>query len=94
MNPIRVLWAAPLFRIGWNIPLAVLLSTTCAFAAVADRADRPNIIVILTDDHGYADVGFHGCQDISTPHLDALATGGMISRCIHSPSRLIRHDEI
>ena len=26
---------------------------------------------------GYADVGFHGCQDIPTPHLDALAASGV-----------------
>jgi arylsulfatase A-like enzyme len=43
-----------------------------------ERADRPNVIVIITDDHGYADVGFHGCKDIPTPHLDTLAKEGVI----------------
>ncbi len=38
---------------------------------------RPNVLVIVGDDMGYADVGFHGCQDIPTPHLDALATAGV-----------------
>ena len=36
-------------------------------------AERPNILFIVGDDMGYADVGFHGCKDIPTPHLDALA---------------------
>lgn len=39
---------------------------------------RPNIIVIVGDDMGYADVGFHGCKDIPTPHLDALAKSGVV----------------
>lgn len=40
-------------------------------------ADRPNVIVIVGDDMGYADVGVHGCKDIATPHIDALAKSGV-----------------
>jgi len=50
----------------------LLASALCA-------ADRPNILLIVGDDMGYADVGFHGCKDIPTPHLDALAAAGV--RC-------------
>ncbi|HEX4413413.1 MAG TPA: sulfatase [Lacipirellulaceae bacterium] len=45
--------------------------------SVAD--DRPNILLIVGDDMGYADVGVQGCKDIPTPHLDALAAAGV--RC-------------
>jgi len=45
----------------------------------AQETRRPNIVVIVGDDMGYADVGFHGCADIPTPHLDALAKSG--TRC-------------
>ncbi|HWQ90950.1 MAG TPA: sulfatase-like hydrolase/transferase, partial [Clostridia bacterium] len=38
---------------------------------------RPNILLIVGDDMGYADVGFHGCTDIPTPNLDALAKSGV-----------------
>ena len=46
---------------------------------VAAAADRPNIVIIVGDDMGYADVGFHGSKEIPTPSLDSLAAGGV--RC-------------
>jgi arylsulfatase A-like enzyme len=49
------------------------------FALAVAAAERPNILLIVGDDMGYADVGFHGCKDIPTPHLDALAAAGV--RC-------------
>jgi arylsulfatase A-like enzyme len=54
---------------------------------------KPNILFIVGDDMGYADVGFNGCEDIPTPNLDALAksgvrcTSGYVSAPYCSPSR-------
>jgi arylsulfatase A-like enzyme len=38
---------------------------------------RPNIVIILADDLGYADIGVHGCRDIPTPHIDSIARRGV-----------------
>jgi arylsulfatase A len=46
-------------------------------AATASAADRPNVIVIMTDDQGTADLGAAGARDVETPHLDALARRGV-----------------
>ena len=43
----------------------------------ADKVKRPNILFILADDLGYSDIGVFG-GEIPTPHLDALATSGML----------------
>ncbi|QXD23059.1 arylsulfatase [Opitutia bacterium ISCC 51] len=40
---------------------------------IASAADRPNVILILTDDQGFGDVGFHGNSELHTPYLDQLA---------------------
>ena len=39
---------------------------------------KPNIILILADDLGYADLGHTGCKDFKTPHIDKLASNGVV----------------
>ena len=53
----------------------------------------PNIILIISDDQGYADVGFHGSEEVFTPNIDRIASNGVIfsdgyvSYAVCSPSR-------
>jgi arylsulfatase A-like enzyme len=62
-------------------------------SSLAPKVQPPNIIVILTDDQGYADVGFHGSKDIRTPNIDRIAkngvvcTEGYVSYAVCGPSR-------
>ncbi|HKK09505.1 MAG TPA: sulfatase-like hydrolase/transferase [Bacteroidales bacterium] len=49
-----------------------------AFQATGKKRNSPNVIIILTDDQGYADVGFNGCTDIPTPNIDRIANNGVI----------------
>ncbi len=62
------------------------IASCCAlaslFAAGMVGGQRPpSFVLIVADDLGYADVGFHGCRDIPTPNLDRLAASGV--RCSH-----------
>lgn len=72
---------------------ALLVALPAAAGADARPPRRPNILVVVGDDMGYADVGFHGCADIPTPHLDGLArdgvrfTSGYVSGPYCSPTR-------
>jgi arylsulfatase A-like enzyme len=60
---------------------------------LAQAADKPNIIIFLADDLGYADIGVNGCKDIPTPNIDSIAvqgvrfTDGYATHCVCSPSR-------
>ena len=82
------------------IGLAALLLIVSAWAftkkpkeVIANKQDRPNVIIILTDDQGYADVGFNGCRDIPTPNIDRIAKNGVVfssgyvSYAVCAPSR-------
>jgi arylsulfatase A-like enzyme len=56
----------------------VLLTLTFVLTLpmVVCAADKPNIVVIMVDDMGFSDIGPYG-SEIPTPHLDALANGGV-----------------
>ena len=57
-------------------PLAMAL--TFGLATMLVRAEiKPNIVLIVTDDQGWWDVGIHGNEEIETPHLDQLAAEGV-----------------
>jgi arylsulfatase A-like enzyme len=59
------------------LPALSLLGGSLAAGEKAPAA-RPNIIVIYTDDHGYADLGCMGIMnDVKTPNIDALAAAGV-----------------
>ncbi|MDG1048462.1 MAG: sulfatase [Flavobacteriaceae bacterium] len=50
-----------------------------------NREKSPNIILILTDDQGYADLGAFGAKDFETPHLDQMAKEGALLTQYYAP---------
>src|SRR4051812_45063724 len=74
------------------IPLVLVLLFPTALLA-ADGSAKPNILFIVGDDMGFADVGINGCKDIPTPNIDGLAasgvrfTNGYVSGPYCSPTR-------
>jgi arylsulfatase A-like enzyme len=76
-------------------PLACLLAAVACvtLAPNARAAERPNFLIILTDDHGYGDVSTYHPSDCRTPNIDRLAAEGMLftgmrANCtVCSPSR-------
>ena len=61
------------------VALLVFVALAPGFRSTAQSAmaDRPNIIIFLADDLGYADLGCQGCTDIPTPHIDSIAKNGV-----------------
>lgn len=78
----KIIWIA--IFIGWG-----------GFSSAQNRpaTQKPNIILILTDDQGYADVGFNGSKEIPTPGIDRIAQNGVVfkagyvSYAVCGPSR-------
>lgn len=70
------------------LPLLLVLDLGCPAPATP-----PNLIILFSDDAGYADFGFHGSDMIRTPNLDRLAasgvqfTNGYVTASVCSPSR-------
>lgn len=56
------------------------ISVLCGLALAAPQAQpapvRPNVVLIITDDVGYGDLGSYGAPDIRTPNIDSLARRG------------------
>ena len=57
--------------------LAVAAVPLTAAQAQVANAQRPNVVLIITDDMGYGDLGSYGAPDIRTPNIDSLARDGV-----------------
>ncbi len=54
-----------------TVPLVLALAWPASIAVTAE-VDRPNVVIVMTDDQGYGDIGAHGNPILRTPHLDEL----------------------
>lgn len=73
--------------------LHLLLIIVAVIMTSCEKETPPNIVLIFTDDQGYADVGVYGAVGYETPHLDQMAAEGMrftdfhVSQAVCSASR-------
>ena len=58
----------------------------CGPAAAAAPPRPPNVVIVFTDDQGYADVGVFGARGFETPNLDRLAKEGAVRDMVADPS--------
>jgi arylsulfatase A-like enzyme len=66
--------------------LALLICFAAPLMAVSQAADKPNVVVILSDDQGWGDLSVHGNTNLSTPNIDSLARdGALFDRFFVSP---------
>ena len=62
----------------WLLLFSALQFAACAEPTSDGDVERPNLILIVSDDQGYTDFGFMGSPYVQTPHLDRLAREGTV----------------
>ena len=60
-----------------SIVRGILFTLALLSIGCQSKTQRPNVILIVTDDQGWVDLGSYGSSDLSTPHLDSLAARGL-----------------
>jgi len=75
-----------------RFPVQILTFTMSSFLAIgtAVAADRPNIVLIISDDQAWTDYGFMGHDVVQTPNLDQLARESVVFRRGYVPTALCR----
>ena len=66
----------------------LLLFITLTIGLKIAQAERPNVIVIYTDDQGSLDLNCYGSEDLITPNLDGLAKRGVRFTQFYAPSAI------
>ncbi|NNE90026.1 MAG: sulfatase-like hydrolase/transferase [Verrucomicrobiales bacterium] len=66
----------------------ILLFVSLIFIAVPGVAEKPNVIVIYTDDQGSIDANCYGATDLETPNIDRLANSGVRFTQMLAPSAI------
>ncbi|MGJ8639224.1 MAG: arylsulfatase [Opitutaceae bacterium] len=66
-----------------KLKLITLLAAAALQSAFLQAADKPNVVIVITDDQGYGDLGFTGNPVIKTPNIDKLRTQGTLLNDFH-----------
>ena len=67
--------------------LLVFVSSVGIVAVAFARAAKPSLLLFLSDDLIYHDIGCYGNKEIRTPNIDQLAEGGCVSNTVSTPRR-------
>ena len=88
---VRGIWRLSIL-VSAGVLLLVLAGLSNSCVAAETDADKPNVIVVITDDQGYGDMSCHGNPFLQTPQIDQLASASVQLTNFHvdptcSPSR-------
>ena len=83
----------PFLMKGPNLRNSFLLLTCLVWGSLS-IGKTPSVVLIVSDDQGYRDLGCFGSDEIKTPHLDRLAKGGvkLTPACLHASRGLFSPD--
>jgi uncharacterized sulfatase len=70
--------------------IALLWAACAGCSGAPEPPERPNLVVIISDDHGYTDFGFMGSRIVETPRIDRLAEGGTVFSTGYTTSSVCR----
>jgi arylsulfatase A-like enzyme len=74
------------FRLQAAVLTLCLLGGSITACVRDPKPAQPNFIVFFTDDQGYGDVGVYGAEGFQTPHLDAMASRGLLFTDFYVPA--------
>ena len=70
---------------AWMLFLEGAIAQGDKHGEISQNANRrPNIVLVMSDDHGYGDCGFTGHPFVKTPNLDAMASNGIVFENFHA----------
>src|SRR5690606_36598034 len=82
-----------LMKIAWLLALALLISPV--LRAQSQKSDKPNVVIIISDDHAFQAIGAYGSTLMKTPGIDRIAREGAVlnrayvTSSIRGPSRAV-----
>ena len=64
-------------RLKYQLTIVVFITIFLTSSTLVSQTKKPNIIIMMTDDQGFGDIGMHGNPYLKTPNMEAIAEEGI-----------------